>query len=907
MKQIKALTILTLCAAFAVVFTTAGCKNMTDAPNTATLSFTVQAPASTTETAAAQTAARNATPYCSASSYEYYYTVTNTVTKDVIINETALSLTFDGSTNTTSGTFTATELPYGTYTVTVNGYATVGTNADTKTTEKQLVLTGTSSAITLNGINTTGTAAVTLAQITNGTTNGTVSVNIMVQSFSELSASTCNLVFTSLSDSTAYTFSSAGGTNTTTTFYSQFNSPFTTPSDYSNGYTYYVTNTALSLPSGTYTASFFIGSSTTNLIDGQDTTVVVAANLTTTVPMYICIAEGFTKTFYVNSGSTGTTPDGTLSNPYTSLSAAFTAANSSGATDAKPAAIVLLADYTTSTNDTTALSNEVPVYLNLFDHTVTNTAAATTTYTALFAPKATLYIAKGTIKNDSSSSNNSVPELINATANVMLDGVTVDASNNGTTAAIETTANLFLIQSCVSSTATTASTTDYVKLGASSMLYLSGEKATIAGYTYLENGATITALSALAKEETIATLHLATAPTESAPVTVFSSTTNIDTTYWKLSNPSQAFNEKTVVLATLGFMYSNNYSNYTVTAGNFTSANVFTARKTYASCSAFDTTYDGNNNPYTLLYSDSKFILLTPEGTEVPVTTTPEINSVISVCITYDSTNGQFIAFSHYYNSTVTECYSYYLIPKPASTDTSVEMTELTNITYSDLTAQYYPPSKLLYYTDSTSSYLYLVYSSTNLVRVPVTDITSSTLKLDTASKVTGTIPLTIDGSSLTSTINDLAVMGSSLYALCSYTSSSISAVTGIYSVGALVNIPPSFTAGAITPTSTIGLTTDVSSGNYFPSSSTSGSAFYGPRRILAVGPSKFIIADDGFEVTATDATSKTVSLNKIRRTMVFNGTALSAGTSVSDYTFENTSYSGSDIIVTQTTNGVAD
>lgn len=878
---------------------------MTDNPNTATLSFTVQAPDSTTETAAAQTAARNATPYCSASSYEYYYTVTNTVTTDVIIYETALSLTFDGSTNTTSGTFTATELPYGTYTVTVNGYATVVTNTETKATEKQLVLTGTSSAITLNGTNTTGTAAVTLAQITNGTTNGTVSVNIMVQSFSELSASTCNLVFTSLSDSTAYTFSSAEGTKTTTTLYSQFNSPFTTPSDYSNGYTYYVTNTALSLPSGTYTASFFIGSSTTNLIDGQDTTVVVAANLTTTVPMYICIAEGFTKTFYVNSGSTGT-PDGTLSNPYTSLSAAFTAANSSGATDAKPAAIVLLADYTTS--DTTALSNTVPVYLNLFDHTVTNTAAATTTYTALFAPKATLYIAKGTIKNVSSSSNNSVPELIYAKANVMLDGVTVDASNNGTTAAIETTenANLFLIQSCVSSTATTASTTDYVKLGTSSKLYLSGEKATIAGYTYLENGATITALSALAKEGTIATLHLATAPTESAPVTVFSSTTNIDTTCWKLSNPSQAFNEKTVVLATLGFMYSNNYSNYTVTAGNFTSANVFTARKTYASCSAFDTTYDGNNNPYTLLYSDSKFILLTPEGTEVTVTTPTEINSVYSICLTYDSKYTQFIALI-YYSSGSTSSYTFYLIPKPTSGDTT-SMTALTN-SYTDLATNYSTPSKLLYYTDGTNKYLYLVYSSTNLVRVPVTDITTKDLTLDTATKVTGTIPLTIGESSLSSTINDLAVMGSSLYALCSCTSSSISAVTGIYSVGALVNIPLEFTIDSsstgIQNTTATGLTTDVSSGNYFPSSSTSGSAFYGPRRILAVGPSKFIIADDGFEVTVTDET--TISLNKIRRTMVFNGTVLSAGTSVSDYTFENTSYSGSGITVTQTTNVVAD
>jgi hypothetical protein len=640
---------------------------------------------------------------------------------------------------------------------------------------------------------------------------------------------------------------------------------------------------------------------------------------------------GVYTTLYVNQSSTSNaTPTGTADAPYPTLAAAFTAANSMSTELTKAISVVqitLLGDYTISLAGET-LSNTVPVILDCGGHTIMNNFNAGNSQ-SIFTPQEALTLENGTITGGTGL--DIAPSAVSSSYSITLANFTINGNLNRAYPVLETTADIYLTNSSITYTNDGTCTADLVKLtGTSSKLYLSGSSTTIAGYTYLASGALISAQTALATSGTIATLDLETAPTYSTPVTVFSSTTNIDRAHWSLASRLCTFaSDLTVTRAVVGAMYS---GTTTYATGTFDDNGAFTRTATAdtTGITYFDTAFDSNGGPYSLWYvtSDSGIVytLELPNGDQKSISGLPSSTNdgVSGVALTVDEDDSlllvDVIADN---NGTYTD--TIYGISYATGSEYAATLLYSGNIASSTSSMI----KKIAYYNDGSNKYLFaidLADESYNLIRTPIQTLSNTASGLTFNSKVYGTIsvPFTenADITSIQLDLNDMAIVDGTLYVLGSKVSTSLSSLNSNYSIGSLLKVNPSFTCtDNITDSSSftsLGISSTIAKTNFVYNSGDSNTTFYGPMRMLAVMPKKIIIADDGYVIMShtgygtSNADPYKVALNKIKRTMLYDvsTSTLTAGTTISNYTFSNSSYSAGSYVTIdspQYTNGVAD
>ena len=691
-----------------------------------------------------------------------------------------------------------------------------------------------------------------------GISDGTRSASFTLDLSPLLSARTVGTTTTDAASETYYIKLSAQSVSTTYNKYYYSYEPelkaVTIAANAANTCTLTIPNIPLETQIVVTVSIYYENSTDAKYLAATGSTTFIAENgKEISIDMGLLKTGGIYTTLYVNQSSTSNaTPTGTADAPYPTLAAAFTAANSMSTELTKAISVVqitLLGDYTISLAGET-LSNTVPVILDCGGHTIMNNFNAGNSQ-SIFTPQEVLTLENGTITGGTGL--DIAPSAVSSSYSITLANFTINGNLNRAYPVLETTADIYLTNSSITYTNDGTCTADLVKLtGTSSKLYLSGSSTTIAGYTYLASGALISAQTALATSGTIATLDLETAPTYSTPVTVFSSTTNIDRAHWSLASRLCTFaSDLTVTRAVVGAMYS---GTTTYATGTFDDNGAFTRTATAdtTGITYFDTAFDSNGGPYSLWYvtSDSGIVytLELPNGDQKSISGLPSSTNdgVSGVALTVDEDDSlllvDVIADN---NGTYTD--TIYGISYATGSEYAATLLYSGNIASSTSSMI----KKIAYYNDGSNKYLFaidLADESYNLIRTPIQTLSNTASGLTFNSKVYGTIsvPFTenADITSIQLDLNDMAIVDGTLYVLGSKVTTTILSLSSIYSVGAILKVDSTFSSAKSIISSSnysiIGLSSTATTNTYHtPANSESSTVFFGPMRMLAVTPKK--------------------------------------------------------------------
>jgi hypothetical protein len=808
-------------------------------------------------------------------------------------------------------TYTASNLPPGTYYVQVDGHSGTAT-----------VLTGISTApVTITRSDTPTPAAVVLSWVASASQpGGTASLTVEITSaypFNQGSVFTAS--FTPLETGSAVTFTSSGDSAPLV-----FKSTGTTAA----GYTYTVSAQKLDLPEGTYTLSLTTDAYGSDMLTGEDTSVVIASGLSTALSYQIL---SYYKNIYVKSGTTGGT--GTIRAPYASLSAAFSAVKDSP----QPVQINLLDNYTTDNSDMLLTAGSCPVVVNLRYYALHNTQPG-----VLFNSDGTgtLTLMNGTIDFTAVSSDAQYL-LTSQKSDIILSNVVIDMQA-ASIPAVYVCTNLYMKDSRIAYSARAGGTPVPTAVdlescqGVPAKLHMSE---TGGGNTYILNGyVSVSSGAALYADTPLAAACVAVVNPQLAsltvPTAVFGLTQNITPSQWPLLTSAMKYNaDLTVSAIPGGYMYgisdSDPYNTqYTISKGSFGSTGTFTAAAGVEPYTGdmFDTAFDSNGFCFILTYFaiSDMLSLRTPFG-GLDVTGIPAFPSGNAAPFTFaaDSTNDRIIIAAY---DTGSEPRIYTVSGVMGNGKTNAAAVDTGAVVPLDANEVV---KKIAY--DAVKGYLYAIVTDQNVdyfKRFTVSDTTFTpghvTLSLNSKSNLT--FENTYNGSTFDTknlVLSDLAVMGNKIYLLASFVNTAVSAFYGQYSIGELVVMPCGPGSAAVGNTSVYGKFSDqggnikpnvdafAAGWNYTPTgawkagnSNAKTEMFYGPERFVALTPEKVVISDTGFELSSTE-------LNKIKRTMLFDiGTStLSAGADINDYSFfRAVSGVGSSFSsITNKTNGIPD
>lgn len=852
-----------------------------------------------------------------------------------------------GTLTLASGAATISSIKYGTYTLQVIASYTSGTNTYT-------VLSGTSDSFTVSSDNLSPAVSVNLAWETTGTTNGTATLTVTVTSVYELdSTKTVTATFTPAGTSGAVdttstttigstdssTTSSAttatkkifATTDTTDTTDTTSKITFERTTD-TKKYEYTITGSGLSLAPGTYNLSLTYG--TTELLNGEDTSVLIAPGMETT----LTYAEtmGY-KNVYVNSSSTATTATGTLAAPYATIAAAF---SGTAASATEPVQINILGSYTvTETTDTPITNGTSPVLVNLRGNTLLFTGTATVL--VFTKGTGTVTFANGTIAGSATSKYG----IISYAQVLYFENCTVSSiSDDSSSGIICSNSDIHLVNTTVTGATTGVNT--QLLIGAakdtttstatSPTVYFEGTSTVTNGFTGLDGALVDGSKSTITTANTtISYLGLEALDSLYTGTAVFASSySSPSVTQWPLVGSGVAYSGTTVLPVAQGFLYSgapsapstnssiSTSSSSILVAASFATDGTATAATEQTGFSYFDTAFDDNGLCYRLTYDSSEMKLYTQIGSS----TISGINSSPFTLAVDRADNAIIVAVNTSSTSDEKTTYTatlYLLTGYDGSTFTPTVITPTVTVSDGSTTSTFWSGKaayikKIAY--DSTNKYLFIVDSENQLHRynaaitIPTDAPTTGTIAL-TSGVSTTTSPVVTAGLStpftdpdsstsntITTQITDMALYNGELYVLGATNTTYFQEASYIVNRGVLMAIDPAFTLtdGAIQTDSftyygTITAATDETSYIWTPTTSNETSYFYGAQRILAIMEKKLVIADDGCWV---DTTNSCFKLRK--RTMLFDTTAttlaVTAGKNIDSYSLSYSPTVNSDV-----------